>query len=109
MAPSSDGRAVCVLRSGAVACPPVEVLTSEGIAPAVNVRIGEPVHLWGIATDGVASLVLTERGGQRSAVPIADNFFDVELDAWPHALNWIGPQGPRSLNLARHEPPGTPR
>lgn len=109
MAPSSDGKAVCVLRAGAVACPPVEVLTSEGLTPAINARRGEPVRVWGIATDGVSSIMLTERSGRRSAVPFADNFFDVELDAWPHALSWIGPRGPRSLNLAEHEPPSAPR
>jgi hypothetical protein len=104
IAPSSDGRAVCMIRAGAVACSPLEVLRDKGVAPAVNGRRGQPVSIAGIAVDGIRSVVLIEHDGTRTTVPVADNFFDVQTDAWPRALTWIGPAGSELLELAPYDP-----
>lgn len=99
IAPSSDGSAVCAVRAGAVACPPVALLTVTGLSPGLIGRAGEPYRVWGIAGDDVSSLVLVEGDGTRVSVTITDNFFDLATDDWPRALTWTGPSGPESFTF----------
>lgn len=97
IAPSADGDAICGVRAGAVACPATALLEVTGLSPAINGRLGEPYHVWGIAGDDVSSLVLIEGDGTRVSVTVTDNFFDVETDDWPRSLTWTGPNGPESF------------
>jgi hypothetical protein len=99
IAPSADGSALCAVRSGALACPPLSLLTVTGMAPGIIGRAGEPFHVWGIAGDDVSSVVLIEADGTRVPIRVVDNFFDVATDDWPRSLTWTGPSGPESFGF----------
>lgn len=97
--PSADGRSICAVRAGAVACPPAALLEVTGLSPGINGRLGDPFHVWGIAGDDVSSIVLVEADGTRVPVSVTDNFFDVETEDWPRSLTWTGPSGPESFTF----------
>lgn len=99
IAPSADGKSVCGVRAGAVACPPVALLEVTGLSPGINGRAGDDFHVWGIAGDDVSSILLEQSDGRRTSVSVTDNFFDVETRAWPRGLTWTGPEGAESFTF----------
>lgn len=99
IAPSADGKSVCGVRAGAVACPSLALLEVTGLSPGINGRAGESFHVWGIAGDDVSSIVLELSDGRRSSVSVTDNFFDVETRTWPRGLTWTGPEGAESFTF----------
>jgi hypothetical protein len=103
LASTADGRGVCELVAGAMACPPVDEIVARGLSPAVFSRKGEPVHLSGVATDSVATVEVIRGDGSTTTVPVVNNLFTLDVDAWPQALRWTGPNGPESFAFPQFE------
>lgn len=93
LASTSDGTGICAVQSGGMICPPVEHVVEQGLSPGYVKRQGEPVHVFGIATDAVTEAVLLLHDGTTRSVPIADNFFAVDTAAVPLEMRWNGPNG----------------
>ncbi|ADB49718.1 hypothetical protein [Conexibacter woesei] len=93
LASTSDGTGVCVVIAGGLTCPPVDHVVEQGLSPGYVVREGEPVHVFGVASDAVADAALLLRDGSTRSVTIADNFFAVDTAAVPIEMRWIGPDG----------------
>ena len=103
LASSADGRGVCEIVAGAMACPPVDEIVARGLSPAIFSRKGEPVHVSGIATDDVATVEVILGDGGTTTVPVVNNLFTLDVDAWPQALRWTGPNGPESFAFPQFE------
>jgi hypothetical protein len=102
LASSADGRSVCEIAGGAMACPPVDEIVARGLSPIVFSRRGEAVHVSGVAIDSVTAVeVLAD--GRTTTVPVIDNLFTLDVDAWPQGLRWTGPSGPESFSFPQLE------
>jgi hypothetical protein len=99
LANSSDGRSVCEVTEGAMACPPVEEIAQKGLSLALAMRAGEPVHVSGIAADGVVSVDVVLASGAVRTVPVSSNFFSIDLPAIPQEARWQGPNGPETYTF----------
>ena len=97
LANSSDGRSVCEISNGTLACPSVEDIARRGLSPAIFTRAGEPVHVSGIASDEVTSVDVVLADGTVKFVPVEQNLFTIDTTAIPRELRWIGPSGPEAF------------
>ena len=94
LASSSDGRSVCEISDGALACPPVEDIARRGLSPAIFTRAGEPIHVSGVASDEVRGVDVVLANGTVKTVSVEQNLFTLDTTAIPRKLRWVGPGGP---------------
>lgn len=96
---SSDGRSVCQVTAGALVCPPVSEIVERGLSPALVTRVGEPVHVSGVAADGVTTVDVVLGDGQVRTVEVSGNLFTLDVQDVPRAVRWVGPNGPESYQF----------
>jgi hypothetical protein len=99
LASSADGRAICEIAAGALACPPVDEIVTRGLSPVIFSRQGEPVHISGVAIDTVETVEVVLNDGHTTSVPVVHNLFTLDVDGWPRGLRWTGPNGPESFSF----------
>jgi hypothetical protein len=99
IASSGDGASVCAVINGALGCSSLRALTVDGTSPAIMGRVGEPIHVFGPASDDVSDLTLVHLDRRTESVTVTDNFYDVETDDWPRSLTWLGPDGLESFDF----------
>jgi len=89
---SADGRSVCVVTAGSLACPPVSEIHDRGLSPAITVN-GTDIVVSGVASDEVRTVDVVLADGSVQTVAVASNYFSVPLTQWPQGLRWTGPAG----------------
>jgi hypothetical protein len=105
LVPAREG--LCVVMDAAATCPPDDGFASSGgVALLGGFRPGEPIHLDGLAVDGIGSVQLELNNGQRLTAEVVGNVFAFTSEAWPLRLTFTDPSGvPREIDA----PLGPPR
>lgn len=106
IAPSSDGKGVCVVSAGALACPAAAVVERRGAAVGLFKSVDTPWRVLGIAADGVSGVTVVRDDGSTVHVDVRANFFSYEDVRPPRELRWRGPNGEQ---LWRRGPISWPR
>jgi hypothetical protein len=83
-----------VIAHGAMGCPPAGAIITRGAAVGVSGRTGEPIHVFGIATDEVHEVEVSLTDGASETVPVDNNYFTFDTRTAPKEARWIGPSGP---------------
>jgi len=96
--PMSNGRSVCVLRPGSLACVDTAEIDSRGLS-VTTAWDADSVSVSAIARDGVRRVVVVGRDGSQRVVPVTNNLFVLESKSMPRELRWDGPGGPATYVL----------
>jgi hypothetical protein len=98
---------VCLVMDAAATCPSDESFADTGgVAVLGGFRPGEPIHLDGLAVDGITSVDVHLNNGQTLRADVVDNAFGVTSEAWPLAVSFKDAAGRlRTLD----QPLGPPR
>jgi hypothetical protein len=86
--PGSDGKAICVLTTASLNCPPISDVLENGLAVSAAWTAGGPVRVLGIAADGVTTAEVTSTDGRSSTVGITNNLLDFSTTAVPREVDW---------------------
>ena len=98
---------VCLVMDSAATCPSDESFSATGgITFLGGFRPGEPIHLNGIALDGIKSVAVELNNGETVTAPVVDNVFAVTTDAWPLRVTFADSSGTTRIV---DEPLGPPR
>jgi len=96
--PASDGRSMCVLTTRSIACAPNAMVEHEGLALGVTLSQAG-TRVTGLAADGVRWARIVHADGTSVRVPVVGNVLDVSGPERVAAVEWRGPDGPRSYRL----------
>lgn len=96
--PTTNGRSLCVLRPGSLACADVNEVNERGLS-VTTAWNADSVSVTAIARDGVKQIAVVGQDGRQQQVPVSNNLFTLDARRMPRELRWDGPAGPAVYRL----------
>jgi hypothetical protein len=106
IAPSADGKAVCLVSAGALTCPGLTAIEERGAAVGLFKSVDTPWRVLGVAADGVPTVTVVRDDGRTVHLDVRANFFAFEDARPPRELRWRGPSGEQLWRRGRISWPG---